>query len=54
MAKYINHRIWARNYLVQGLVKHTQYPQNVNVWTGILGNEIIGSYFIEGNFNSEK
>lgn len=28
---------------------HTQYPQKVNVWAGILGNAIIGPLFIEGN-----
>ena len=28
---------------------HTQYPQKVNVWAGILGNTIIGPLFIEEN-----
>lgn len=30
---------------------HTQYPQKLNVWAGILGKEIIGLFFIDGNLN---
>ena len=33
--------------------EHTQFPQKINVWAGILGNEIIGPVFIEGNLNGE-
>lgn len=32
----------------------TQYPQKVNVWAGILGNSIIGPFFINGNLNADK
>ncbi|KAJ8944596.1 hypothetical protein NQ318_006010 [Aromia moschata] len=32
---------------------HTQYPQIVNVWAGILGNTIIGPLFINENLNGE-
>lgn len=32
---------------------HTQFPQKLNVWAGILGNEIIGPIFIEGNLTAE-
>lgn len=28
---------------------HTQYPEKINVWAGILGDEIIGPIFIEEN-----
>lgn len=28
---------------------HTQYPQKLNVWAGILGDHIVGPFFIEGN-----
>ena len=48
------HRHWATenpNIVVQC---RTQYPQKVNVWTGILKNKIVGPIFIEGNLNSEK
>ncbi|KAJ8936931.1 hypothetical protein NQ318_007055 [Aromia moschata] len=34
--------------------QRTQYPQKVNVWAGILGNSIIGPFFIDGNLNAEK
>lgn len=33
---------------------HTQRPQKVNVWIGILGHNIIGPFFIEGNLTSES
>lgn len=32
----------------------TQYPQKINVWAGILNNQLIGPFFIDGNLNSEK
>lgn len=30
---------------------HTQHPQKLNVWAGILGNHFVGPFFIEGNLN---
>lgn len=33
--------------------EHTQYPQRVNVWAGILGNHIIGPIFIDGNLTGQ-
>lgn len=33
---------------------HTQYPQKVNVWAGIIGDHIIGPIFIEGNLTAAK
>lgn len=33
--------------------EHTQYPQKVNVWAGILGDHIIGPLFIEGNLTGQ-
>lgn len=32
---------------------HTQYPQKINVWCGILGSHIIGPLFIPGNLTGE-
>lgn len=29
----------------------TQYPQKLNVWAGILGDHIVGPFFIDGNLN---
>lgn len=33
---------------------HTQRPQKVNVWCGIIGGHVIGPYFINGNLTSER
>lgn len=33
---------------------HSQYPQKVNVWAGILCNQIIGPFFIDGNLTADK
>lgn len=33
---------------------HTQRPKKRNVWAGILGDEIIGPFFIDGNLDSAK
>lgn len=33
---------------------HTQYPQKLNVWAGIVDDTIIGPFFIEGNLNAQK
>src|SRR5437588_198499 len=34
--------------------EHTQYPEKVNVWAGIVGNHIVGPFFIDGNLNGDK
>lgn len=31
-----------------------QYQWKINLWGGIVGDRVIGPYFIEGNLNSEK
>jgi len=33
---------------------NTQYSVKLNVWAGILNDQIIGPFFIEGNLHSEK
>lgn len=33
---------------------HTQRPQKLNVWAGILGDHIIGPFFIDDNLTGEK
>ena len=35
-----------------GCWSHTQYPQKINVWVGILNDTLIGPFFIDGNLNS--
>lgn len=33
---------------------HTQRPQKINVWCGIIGRHVIGPYFVDGNLTSER
>jgi hypothetical protein len=49
-----NVRIWAQKNPRKFDIAHSQYPEKINVWLGILGNKIIGPYFIEGNLNQDK
>ncbi|KAL7286606.1 hypothetical protein TKK_0019105 [Trichogramma kaykai] len=47
-----NCRYWSDvnpHWMVEG---HTQYPQKLNVWAGIINDTIIGPFFIEGNLNA--
>jgi hypothetical protein len=32
---------------------HTQHPQKVNVWSGLIGSNVIGPFFINGNLNGD-
>ena len=36
------------------LESHTQYPQKINVWTGILNGTLIRPFFIDGNLNARE
>lgn len=47
-------RYWSTENKHLHIAARTQYPQKLNVWVGILGNDIIGPYFIEGNLNAAK
>lgn len=47
-------RYWSRENLYQYQPTRTQYPQKLNVWAGILGDHIIGPFFINGNLNGQK
>lgn len=49
-----NFRYWAPENPDWMRDSHTQYPQKLNVWAGILCNRIIGPFFIDGNLNAEK
>ncbi|XP_018369530.1 PREDICTED: uncharacterized protein LOC108765352 [Trachymyrmex cornetzi] len=33
---------------------HTQHPLKINVWAGILCNQIVGPFFLEDNFTAER
>jgi hypothetical protein len=49
-----NCRYWADRYPNWMEDVHTQHPQKINVWCGIIGRNIIGSFFIDGNLTSAK
>ena len=49
-----NCRFWSRDNPRWMSELHTQYPEKVNVWAGILGNHIIGPFFIDGNLTGQK
>lgn len=46
-------RYWSQENLHLSVVERTQYPQKLNVWAGILGDHVVGPFFINGNLNSE-
>lgn len=49
-----NCRYWSRvnpHWMVEA---HTQHPQKVNVWAGIVDNRIVGPFFFEGTLTGER
>lgn len=48
-----NFRYWSTDNPHLIVKTHTQYPQKVNVWCGILNNVVIGPYFINGTLTGE-
>lgn len=49
-----NCRYWCEKNPNEHREAHTQRPKKTNVWAGILNNEIIGPFFIEGNLDGPK
>lgn len=49
-----NCRYWCETNPHEFREAHTQRPKKRNVWAGILGDEIIGPFFIDGNLDSAK
>lgn len=49
-----NCRYWSDTNPFWMLESHTQYPQKVNVWAGILNDTLIGPFFIEGNLTAAR
>lgn len=47
-------RYWSRENKHFSVPLRTQYPQKVNVWAGILGDNIVGPFFIDGTLNAER
>lgn len=46
-----NCRYWADHNPHWIRETHTQFPQKVNVWAGIIGDQILGPIFLDGNLN---
>uniref|UniRef100_V5GPD3 Transposable element Tc3 transposase n=1 Tax=Anoplophora glabripennis TaxID=217634 RepID=V5GPD3_ANOGL len=49
-----NCRYWSDRNPHWMMEAHTQHPQKVNVWAGIVGNRILGPYFFEGNLDGAR
>lgn len=49
-----NCRYWAKENPHWIMECHTQYPQKVNVWAGIVDNRILGPFFFDGTLNGEQ
>ncbi|KAJ8939895.1 hypothetical protein NQ318_023235 [Aromia moschata] len=55
--KHHNHQItryWSTENKHLSIPVRTQYPQKLNVWVGLLGESIVGPFFINGSLNSNK
>jgi len=48
-----NFRHWAAENPRCVIEAHTQRPEKVNVWVGIIGRNTIGPFFIDGNLTTE-
>lgn len=49
-----NTRYWATENPHVYVDTHTQYRQKINVWAGILGNNIIGPFFVNETLTGER
>lgn len=47
-------RCWSRNNPHRYYNYRTQYPRKLNTWMGIVGDHILGPFFIDGNLNGVK
>lgn len=48
-----NCRYWCKENPHVFRESHTQFPEKINVWCGILGNSIVGPFFLEENLTGE-
>lgn len=48
-----NCRYWSVENPHWMLEHHTQHPQKINVWVGIIGQQIIGPYFLENTLTGD-
>lgn len=48
-----NCRYWSDNNPHWKREAHSQHPQKVNVWVGLIGTNVIGPFVIEENLNGD-
>lgn len=48
-----NCRYWSEKNPHWKREAHTQHPQKVNVWSGLIGSNVIGPFVIDGNLNGD-
>lgn len=49
-----NIRYWSKENPQWIQEQHTQFPQKINVWAGIIGQRIIGPLFMDYNLNGDR
>lgn len=49
-----NSRYWSDKNPHWAQECHTQNPQKINVWAGIVGYKVVGLFIIEGNLNGAR
>jgi len=49
-----NYRYWSSTNPNWTIEAHTQYPQSVNVWAGIVNDRVIGPYFFDGTLTDQR
>lgn len=49
-----NCRYWSPENPHWQMEAHSQFPQKLNVWAGIVGNRILGPFFFEGALTGER
>lgn len=49
-----NCRYWSQENPHWTQTAHTQYPQKVNVWIGVVNNRLLGPYFFDSNVTAER
>lgn len=49
-----NCRYWSDHNPHWMMEAHTQFPEKVNVWAGIVGDRIVGPFFIDGSLTGPK
>lgn len=49
-----NVRIWAWRHPHEQVESQTQWPEKINIWVGLIRNQLLGPFYIDGNLNGDK